>query len=709
MTSEQTIDPVALGDLTVGTFAATTEAFVHGLCGAQFGDLEFDVGKSIRWTQWFVDDLLITDISTGQQRYWVVNWSLTFPQAFHHVTSVNFFYDTVAFRKAQFAEAQRQLIMEDNDWVLFVDAHEGMSCDTRSQPTDVSVQPFKSYVTREIQRAVDASKDRAVIPFYVFLRDEDVQNIEYPTPAFEDDPTIPFDTATLSTGVPYYLPYQGLTRLVKVSALKNPAFDWASIDTPSAPDANVKLQIVSYGYAHWNVQDVVPPATSPPPLDAANDDGWRMRNLLSMVRPIGDFSPPTPVEIRYTAVPSRQASFRFPGVVEDWATKKNFVCSWNPGFAGPGTDPLTACNGVTLDDQAGAVPMLQGDGATPVTAALFNQWVADQTVLQALRSEDEWRVYAASATLPFGTTWQSPASDPAGSAGPWCGMQDNAPTIGGSSTGPYLVPTEGTATTPDPGPLPATCTLVFKVDGATAQDQALAGQWEGGSSWVIRRSANGQYVQYGSSDGSGVGITHTVNGPPIVAGTAYVALAMTNTGTGMMSCWTSPDGATWTKGADSATKPAIALFDSTGPVRIGAQGPSGLPWNGRIYWVELRTGLDPAAGDIIWRFDAAEAQANPYTDPRGQVWSLTLLTAIHPSELLPIGTTPPTPPAATAGILVPLYDAVFRINLRDGLWYEQGELGNIPLVWDDATQSWVPRPGFDPEEWAPDSVYVETP
>ena len=273
---------------------STAEPLTHALVGAQFGDLEFDVGKSVRWTQYYMDTVFITDVNLGTQRYWVVNWAASFPEAKSAVTGVNFFVDRVGFRKAQYAAAKKAWTFDSTDWVLFMDAHEGMSVDTRPPaPTDWAIEPFRSYLYREVQRAIDAGRDRSVIPFFVFLRHDHLQNIEYLSPSPPSSGTGEFGGSTpppmqvqQSVGVPYYLPYQGLTRLVQVSALDNPAFDWNIIDTPSAASAGVKVQIVSYGYAHWNMQDVIPPATEPEPLSEANDDGWRQRLLLSQVRPI---------------------------------------------------------------------------------------------------------------------------------------------------------------------------------------------------------------------------------------------------------------------------------------------------------------------------------------------------------------------------------------------------------------------------------------
>jgi hypothetical protein len=79
-------------------------------------------------------------------------------------------------------------------------------------------------------------------------------------------------------------------------------------------------------------------------------------------------------------------------------------------------------------------------------------------------------------------------------------------------------------------------------------------------------------------------------------------------------------------------------------------------------------------------------------------------SAISPGYVTPL--TPPAPTTATAGVLTPLYDLVFRINLRDGVWYDAGQLGNVPLIWNDATQTWDPV--VEPADWV-NKAYVQQP
>ena len=274
------------------TVVVTEEPVIHVVIGAQFGDLDFDVGKSVRWLMYFADRNFILDVNMGDTaRYYVVNWAKTFPEALHSITGINFFRQPQEFRKESFRKADIAWNYNDEDWILFCDASEGFSVDNRTLPDDWAMAPFASYIYREVARAVAAGREWACLPFFVFTEHDDIQNVAYPigdVPVPDPDPSQPaqFFNADQPIAVPYYIPQQGLRRLVKVSALRNPAFDWSKLDQPSAPDTGVKVQILSYAYAHWNLQDIVPPATTVEPLSFDNDDGFRMRKLISMVRPV---------------------------------------------------------------------------------------------------------------------------------------------------------------------------------------------------------------------------------------------------------------------------------------------------------------------------------------------------------------------------------------------------------------------------------------
>lgn len=339
----------AAREAQVVALSSTSEPFVHVVCGAQFGDLEFDVGKCVRWITWFSDNVFILDVNLGTQRYWVVNWAQTFPDSKHTVTGINYFVLPTEFRKEQWRQFQLAFgTPDDSEWILWVDAHEGLSVDNRTLPNDYSFAPFQSFLWREIQRAEDAGQTSVVIPLYAFLRSGNVTNVSYATAA--NDPTGLVPPVQQAISVPYYLPYQGLRRLYKASVLKNPAFDWTQLDAPVAPSANVKIQILSYAYAHWNLADIVPPATTVEPLTADNDDGWRMRNLISKVRPI----PGLPVGD--TWVPPSSDPAGLPG-------------PWSPADANNPT-PLDPATGSVISQPVAADPSLLGL-VTPLYDCVF--------------------------------------------------------------------------------------------------------------------------------------------------------------------------------------------------------------------------------------------------------------------------------------------------------------------------------------------------
>lgn len=284
------LDRLAVADDgAVATLTYSSEPNVHGIVGAQFGDLDYDVGKSVPWAKHFVDDIFIADINAGAARYWVVDWDKSFQDSRVRTLGVDYFTDPVGWRKAQFAAAMDAWGYLDDDWVLFIDATEGLSCDTRSLPDDAAINPFRSYVHREIARANDAGKSQVCIPWYAFVRNDprpdsrrffkisddtllQDQPVELPQPEW--------NYATVATAVPYYVQptsftERGLVRLVKVSTLKNPSFDWTLLDRLTQPDDGVKLQIISYAYARWVNPEGV-------------DDGMKLRSKISQVRPLAD-------------------------------------------------------------------------------------------------------------------------------------------------------------------------------------------------------------------------------------------------------------------------------------------------------------------------------------------------------------------------------------------------------------------------------------
>jgi len=287
--SGTTVDRTAIvDDGGLSPLTLTEDQRLHAVVGAQFGDLEFDVGKSVPWTKMFVDDVYITDINSGDPRYYIIDWDKTSPESKYTSLGVDYFTSPAAWRKAQFEAADAAWGYDNNDWVLFLDATEGLSCDTRSLPDDVVFNPFRSYLHREVTRATTAGLSQVCLPFYAFVRNDPRPDARRffqieDTELLQTQVTLPtLDQANVSVvhvAAPYYLQPEsfterGLTRLLKVSVLRNPSFDWSQLDRFAQPSTGVKVQIISYAYAKW-----VNPANG-------TEAGLKVRQKISQVRPI---------------------------------------------------------------------------------------------------------------------------------------------------------------------------------------------------------------------------------------------------------------------------------------------------------------------------------------------------------------------------------------------------------------------------------------
>jgi hypothetical protein len=213
----------------------------------------------------------------------------------------------------------------------------------------------------------------------------------------------------------------------------------------------------------------------------------------------------------------------------------------------------------------------------------------------------------------------------------------------------WFTPTTGGISTPDPGVPPTTFTLVSKLRGPfnAAVYNTLAAQYpsSSGRSWHFSRRADTEtYAGRIHSSLSENGTTWKVN--TVAPGTGLlpinydydeelaVAIDITGAvGTARIQVWEKLQGI-WQRIGNLTTVysgSAPVLFDSSAPVTIGASGDgTSNPFDGRIYSVEMRTGLVPNAGTVLWRFDANDYPGSgmEFTDPRGRVWTMTNPTSI---------------------------------------------------------------------------------
>jgi hypothetical protein len=186
----------------------------------------------------------------------------------------------------------------------------------------------------------------------------------------------------------------------------------------------------------------------------------------------------------------------------------------------------------------------------------------------------------------------------------------------------YLDALNGYVTSDDPGPLPTQCCFVVHVHRMGSPDGGIVNQWAAGNNWVM-------YMQGGN-------LTFQSN-PTIARGQAALPMGETwfavsfdqVAANGPTVKWDSPDGSVWTPGAVVTDPPLADEVHIPQPLRIGDAGGF-WPFDGRIFSVELRTGLDPRAGSVVWRFDASDypGTGSSFVDPRGRTWTITAPNAI---------------------------------------------------------------------------------
>jgi len=220
-------------------------------------------------------------------------------------------------------------------------------------------------------------------------------------------------------------------------------------------------------------------------------------------------------------------------------------------------------------------------------------------------------------------------------------------------TAAYLTATVGTVTTPDPGPLPAQHCFVFKIR-LTAGYGIVAAQFDnwGWYSWKLLHATNAIDLTT-TGDGEGAAATSIPVAVPTSTSDRLLAVAVTldDAGTRRHTSW-HHDGSAFAEFA-TVTGPELGVHDSPDVVRIGAWGgvPGADNFPGRIYSVELRSGLDPNAGTVLWRFDANDwpGSGTSYVDPRGRTWTLTSAAAITPQ----VSAVVTTRPVATLTVAIP--------------------------------------------------------
>ena len=182
----------------------------------------------------------------------------------------------------------------------------------------------------------------------------------------------------------------------------------------------------------------------------------------------------------------------------------------------------------------------------------------------------------------------------------------------------HLIPTIGTVTTPDPGPLPGECTLIVDIEGPeySTASQAIASQWVGPSNlgylFFVFRDAAQNAMQFNFSPAGNNASSRFAAVTDLTSSRKRLAFVV-NQATGLVRFLRSDNGGPWNLLGEQGGG-AITIFDSTAVLRIGGSSATALPVNGRIYSVELRTGLDPAPTDPRYLTSTVSSAYTPDLD-----------------------------------------------------------------------------------------------
>jgi hypothetical protein len=195
-------------------------------------------------------------------------------------------------------------------------------------------------------------------------------------------------------------------------------------------------------------------------------------------------------------------------------------------------------------------------------------------------------------------------------------------------TPPFTEPIQTfTVTFPSPVLVAAGSTYTFTI-GTTDFSGGTAGVPRNSALQAVTNTADMQWVEFRSGD------VFNVYPPTVAPFSTYYAEPIFEANEGppaeatALSVWLNDAGTTrfqpkrynpttllWENVGSGTTATYTAPFDSNAAVYIGENG-STEPFNGAIYWVEMRTGLDPAGGNLLWRYGANDlpVQASPWDD-----------------------------------------------------------------------------------------------
>ena len=153
-------------------------------------------------------------------------------------------------------------------------------------------------------------------------------------------------------------------------------------------------------------------------------------------------------------------------------------------------------------------------------------------------------------------------------------------------------------------------------------------------SYLLRLNPDGTLSLYWSSNGTTLSSVTSTVAVAATDGTAKWVRATLDVDNGAagrdIKFYTSDDGSAWTPlGAAATLAGTTSVFDGTAALRLGARNnTSDSPFSGRIYYVEVRNGIN---GTVVAKFnpaDAASLSSTSFTSSTGEAWTLAGTAAL---------------------------------------------------------------------------------
>ncbi len=192
------------------------------------------------------------------------------------------------------------------------------------------------------------------------------------------------------------------------------------------------------------------------------------------------------------------------------------------------------------------------------------------------------------------------------------------------------------ATTPDSAANSITGDIDIRVkaamdDWTPSNLQVLAAKYDTTTAqraYMLRITTSGQLDFWWSTDGTNGSSNNTAGALGLTDGSTkwLRATLQVNNGSGsrVVNLYTSDDGSSWTSVYSNTTAGTTSIYNSTSDFQVGYRGGAAQELAGKIYYAEVRNGIN---GTIANSFDpsiaAAAASPSGWTSASGEAWTIT--------------------------------------------------------------------------------------